>query len=202
MSKALVTTNHDEIKAWVEERGGYPARVKRTARRGGDAGLLRIDYPGYSGQASLEKISWGEWFETFDASKLAFLYQDEVSGGKTSRFSKLVSADAPAAKTGGRGGSARGGRAEAGRNGARAEARTSAKTRSAATSTRTKKKTASPRRGADAKRSTTSAMPTRAKKRASSAKRTTKTAAKRPSSKRSTKGGRASGPPDVRRARA
>lgn len=80
------TTDHDVIRRWVEERGGCPARVKGT---GGDddAGLLRIDFPGYSGQQSLEPISWEDFFEKFEESGLAFLYQE--SEGE-SRFSKLV----------------------------------------------------------------------------------------------------------------
>ncbi|HEU4604412.1 MAG TPA: hypothetical protein VFS24_20725, partial [Steroidobacteraceae bacterium] len=52
-----------------------------------DPGILRIDFPGFSGQQSLESISWDEWFEWFDRNELAFLYQDE------NRFNKLVSRD-------------------------------------------------------------------------------------------------------------
>ena len=46
-------------------------------------------YPGYSGKESLQQISWDEFFEKFEESQLAFLYQDE----KNSRFSKLVKRD-------------------------------------------------------------------------------------------------------------
>ncbi|HYI10907.1 MAG TPA: hypothetical protein VEK57_17760 [Thermoanaerobaculia bacterium] len=60
--------------------------MKATEGRGDDPGVLRIDYPGFSGQESLERIGWDEWFDKFDASNLAFLYQDK----KNSRFSKLV----------------------------------------------------------------------------------------------------------------
>ena len=31
-SEAKVTTDHKEIRKWVEERGGHPARVKGTER--------------------------------------------------------------------------------------------------------------------------------------------------------------------------
>ena len=88
-SESKVTTNHDEIRRWVEERGGHPARVKDTERRG-SPGLLRIDYPGYSGKDTLEKISWDEFFEGFDKNNLAFLYQEETKDGSQSRFSKLI----------------------------------------------------------------------------------------------------------------
>ena len=85
---AQTTTDHATIRKWVEERGGHPARVKGT-EGGHDAGLLRIDYPGYSGEDSLEEIGWDEWFEGFEQHKLAFLYEDD----KDSRFSKLISRD-------------------------------------------------------------------------------------------------------------
>ena len=90
MSEAITTTNHNEIRKWVEERGGHPARVKGTEDRSG-GGLLRIDFPGYSGEQSLEQISWEEFFKEFENSSLAFLHQDKTEDGKESRFSKLVS---------------------------------------------------------------------------------------------------------------
>jgi hypothetical protein len=83
------TIDHDEIRNWVEERGGKPARVKQTGK-GSGGGLLRIDYPGFSGGDSLEEITWEEFFAAFEKNKLAFLYQDETKEGKESRFSKLI----------------------------------------------------------------------------------------------------------------
>ena len=91
-SESKTTTNHDEIRRWVEERGGHPARVKDTESKN-SPGLLRIDYPGFSGEGSLEAISWDEFFEGFDENGLAFLYQDETKDGKESRFSKLIARD-------------------------------------------------------------------------------------------------------------
>jgi hypothetical protein len=88
-SESKVTTNHEEIRQWVEERGGHPARVKNTESKN-SAGLLRIDYPGFSGGDSLEAISWDEFFTGFDENNLAFLYQDKTKDGKESRFSKLI----------------------------------------------------------------------------------------------------------------
>jgi hypothetical protein len=86
MASAKATIDHDEIRKWVEARGGNPAHVKRTGSKRGDPGVLRIDYPGFSGEETLERIDWDQWFDWFDRDKLAFLYQDE----KKSRFSKLV----------------------------------------------------------------------------------------------------------------
>jgi hypothetical protein len=87
------TTDHAEIRRWVEERGGRPARVKRTGG-GDDPGILRIDFPGRGDDESLEEISWDEWLEKFDENGLAFVYQDETKEGEESRFSKLVSRQA------------------------------------------------------------------------------------------------------------
>ncbi len=85
------TTNHDFIRRWVEERGGKPAAVKRTGGSD-DPGILRIDFPGFSGGDSLEEISWDEWFEKFEENGLAFLHRD-ITGddGELDRFNKLVS---------------------------------------------------------------------------------------------------------------
>jgi hemerythrin superfamily protein len=90
MPRGQVTKDHGFIKRWVEKRGGHPATVKGTGDDG--AGILRIDFPGYSGERSLREISWDEFFDKFDQEDLAFLHQDRTSGGQTSRFCKLVRA--------------------------------------------------------------------------------------------------------------
>lgn len=88
-SETKSTTDHEEIRRWVEERGGHPARVRETESKN-SPGLLRIDYPGFSGSDSLEAISWDEFFTGFDENNLAFIYQEKTKDGQTSRFSKLV----------------------------------------------------------------------------------------------------------------
>jgi hypothetical protein len=89
-SATNTTTDHDEIRRWVEEHGGRPARVRGTESGGEGAGVLRIDFPGGSGEDQLEPISWDEWFRTFDENGLAFLYQEQKAGGEDSTFFKLV----------------------------------------------------------------------------------------------------------------
>ncbi len=88
--ESKTTTDHQEIRNWVEQRGGKPATVKGTGGDG-EAGILRIDFPGYSGEQSLKEISWDEFFERFEQSQLAFLYQDQTSNGEKSRFFKFIS---------------------------------------------------------------------------------------------------------------
>src|SRR3954465_3163596 len=85
-SQSRVTTDHEQIRQWAEERGGHPATVKRT-EQGGEPGILRIDFPGFSGEDTLEEISWEDFFQKFEESGLAFLFQDKGE----SRFNKLVS---------------------------------------------------------------------------------------------------------------
>jgi hypothetical protein len=84
------TIDHGIIKQWVELRGGFPATVKST-KDNGEPGLLRIDFPGYSGENTLERISWDDFFNKFEDSNLALLYQDELKSGEESRFCKLIS---------------------------------------------------------------------------------------------------------------
>ena len=67
--------------------------VKGTGGKKDDTGILRIDFPGYSGDGSLQEISWDEFFAKFDESKLEFLYQEQTADGKESRFNKFVSSN-------------------------------------------------------------------------------------------------------------
>jgi len=86
------TQDHDEIRKWAEARGGKPAHVIRTGSKD-DAGILRIDFPGYSGEGSLEPITWEQFFEKFDERNLALVYQERTASGEVSNFNKLVSAE-------------------------------------------------------------------------------------------------------------
>lgn len=89
-SKAVTTTDHDEIRRWAEERNAAPSCVRGTGRRG-DTGMLRFDFPGYTGAESLQHIGWDEFFEKFDEQHLALLYQPQTASGQKSNFNKLVS---------------------------------------------------------------------------------------------------------------
>jgi hypothetical protein len=86
---AQTTTDHDRIRSWAEQRGGHPACVRGTGGKG-DVGMLRIDFPGYSGEETLEHIGWNEWFDKFDERQLALLFQEETAGGAKSNFNKLI----------------------------------------------------------------------------------------------------------------
>ncbi|MBB5275758.1 hypothetical protein HNR26_001806 [Rhizobium rosettiformans] len=85
MSSASQTTNHDEIRRWIEDRQGTPSRVKDS----GEGGILRVDFG--EPEEALVPIEWDEFFRIFEKSDLAFLHQDKTEDGKLSRFSKFVS---------------------------------------------------------------------------------------------------------------
>lgn len=94
-AQSHTTTDHNEIKRWAEARGASPACVKGTGGKN-DVGMLRLDFPGYSGEDSLQHISWDDWFEKFDERGLALLYQEETAGGAESNFNKIVSRETAA----------------------------------------------------------------------------------------------------------
>lgn len=92
MGQATTTTDHREIRAWIEERGGRPSRVAGTGSDSDrDAGMLRVDFD--EPEESLEPIGWETFFSTFESNDLAFLHQDRTDEGKTSRFFKFVQRD-------------------------------------------------------------------------------------------------------------
>lgn len=89
-SQSRTTTDHEEIRRWVEEHDGTPASVRGTAD-GDELGVLRIDFPGGSGEKDLEHVSWDDWFAKFDQEGLALLYQEQHADGSDSTFFKIVS---------------------------------------------------------------------------------------------------------------
>lgn len=91
-TQSHVTVDHEVIRRWAEQRGAHPASVKSTAK-GDDPGIIRLDFPGYSGEDSLVEISRDDFFEKFEERELALVYQDHMADGKVSNFNKLVSRD-------------------------------------------------------------------------------------------------------------
>jgi hypothetical protein len=91
-NSSRVMTDHDEIRSWAEERDARPSAVQRT-HTDDSVGIIRLDFPGYSGENSLEEIEWDEWFDKFDDNNLALIVQDQTAGGERSNFNKIVSRD-------------------------------------------------------------------------------------------------------------
>ncbi|RCW44650.1 hypothetical protein DFQ14_104239 [Halopolyspora algeriensis] len=85
--RSLVTTNHDVIRQWAEERNAQPATVPGS-EHDDHPGVLRFDFPGYGGEG-LQEVSWEDWFAAFDERKLNFLYQETKKDGQQSNFFQL-----------------------------------------------------------------------------------------------------------------
>ena len=90
MALSKTTQDHDEIRQWAEARGGKPSEVASTSESG--TGILRIEFPGatHANDANLEEISWEQFFEKFDASGLALIYQDVTADGEQSNFNRFA----------------------------------------------------------------------------------------------------------------
>jgi len=91
------STDHDEIRKWAEARRAKPSRVKGTGS-GDDPGMIRLDFPGFSGAGSLEEISWDEWFQAFDDNGLALVYQERTADGEQSNFNKIIARETAEAR--------------------------------------------------------------------------------------------------------
>jgi hypothetical protein len=89
--RSLVTTDHEVIRQWAKSRRAVPSTVAGT-QHDGHLGVLRFDFPGYSGDRLVE-VSWAEWFEAFDKRRLNFIYQERRSGGERSNFFQLENPD-------------------------------------------------------------------------------------------------------------
>jgi hypothetical protein len=92
-SKTRVTIDHDEIRKWAEQRRAKPAMVKGT-------GIVRLDFPGFSGEGKLEPIEWDQFFERFDESQLALIFQEKTARGQKSNFNKFVGRESVDLETG------------------------------------------------------------------------------------------------------
>ncbi len=94
MALSKTTQDHDEIRKWAEARGAKPAEVAATEKNG-ETGILRIEFPKAKNHndSALKEISWDEFFEKFDASDLALVYQEVTKEGAESNFNRLIHPD-------------------------------------------------------------------------------------------------------------
>ena len=156
-SLSKTTRDPEEIQKWAEERGGKPAHVK-TTESGEDIGILRIEFPGFGDrEASLEPITWEEFFEKFNDRDLVLIYQEETAEGEKSNFNKLVSAETAAESERGRS------RSRSGRGAKKSASKKTATKKSAAKTSRSagSKKAASGSRSSSPKKAGKKAAPAR-----------------------------------------
>lgn len=86
--RSLVTTNHDVIRKWAQERDAIPSTVEGTKQRETIA-VLRFDFPLGGRGGGLRHVSWDEWFKAFDGRQLNFIYQEQLTNGRQSNFFRL-----------------------------------------------------------------------------------------------------------------
>ncbi len=82
--KNRMTIDHELVRAWAENREGYPGRAKGV----GEEGTLKIGFK--EKESGLEKVTWEEFFEIFDENDLAFVYESGANDDKSNRFFKFV----------------------------------------------------------------------------------------------------------------
>ncbi|MFN8532981.1 MAG: hypothetical protein U0556_05505 [Dehalococcoidia bacterium] len=85
--EGFVLEEHDDIRAWVEQHGGRPARLAGTSS-GEDPGLIRIWFPGQM-VGRLEPIGWEAFFAKMFEKRLALRCWDGEGG--TRPFARIVS---------------------------------------------------------------------------------------------------------------
>ena len=85
-----ITTDHETIREWVEDRGGRPAHM--TGKTDDTARTLYIVEEGEA-MEGLEPIPWEAFFETFEDEALAFVYQDRELGETDEWLYDLVDRD-------------------------------------------------------------------------------------------------------------
>src|SRR5256885_552518 len=86
----------EEVAARIvnkQRREAGETKSQRGGGRGGDTGMIRLDFPGFSGAESLQEIDWDEWFRAFDENDLGLLVQETTASGERSNFNKLVNRD-------------------------------------------------------------------------------------------------------------
>ncbi|MEH7908395.1 hypothetical protein V7798_13110 [Rhizobium laguerreae] len=81
MGRFGTTTDYSRIRHWIEERGGHPARIKDAS----DSETVRVDFS----SETQEEISWDEFFQGLDGSRLAFLHRIKAEDD-VARFGRLV----------------------------------------------------------------------------------------------------------------
>jgi hypothetical protein len=88
-SDLSMTTDHDEIRHWVESVGGRPVQV-RLASSTGPVGVPALDVPGHTTAGATEPVSWDDWFAEFDRVGLALLYDQTSAPGDPRPYTKLI----------------------------------------------------------------------------------------------------------------
>jgi hypothetical protein len=90
MANVHTTTDHLEIREWVEDHGGEPAIIDKGGMNG--SGILYVDFHSGLRNNALKDVTWDEFFDAFEENHLAFIYR-ETKSNKDSSFFKFVARD-------------------------------------------------------------------------------------------------------------
>lgn len=86
-----LTSDHEFIRNWATERNGRPVTIQSATREALNQPEVRILFPDYNtDKYNINPLSWDEFFERFEQSNLALLYQERSWTGGESRFCILV----------------------------------------------------------------------------------------------------------------
>jgi hypothetical protein len=87
MANSATTTDHDKIKKWIEDHNGVASVIDND----GKTKVLRVHFPEASSDKDdqFDEVSYEEFFQIFEDSKLAFLHSTDSD----STFNKFVSRD-------------------------------------------------------------------------------------------------------------
>lgn len=92
MKDPKITTDHDEIRTWIQSRGGVPQKVY-NANALSDKPGLRIKFTNETlntgRKLKAKDVPWEEFFRDFEKMHLAFVY-DNSNENKSKNFTFLA----------------------------------------------------------------------------------------------------------------
>lgn len=80
------TTDHEEIRKWIEEHKGTPAVIKGMIEETGVEipEMLHVSFD--QDDPNMEGLDWEEFFERFEDANLALVYNETIGEGETPDF--------------------------------------------------------------------------------------------------------------------
>ncbi|KFC68641.1 hypothetical protein FF80_01594 [Devosia sp. LC5] len=92
---AKILTSRDDIRQWVEARGGNPMLME-TPDGTGSRTLLQLTFgqhaintdgnEGPDRVGGFQLVSWDDWFAALEAANLALRVSDDLAGGNEAEF--------------------------------------------------------------------------------------------------------------------
>lgn len=95
MTHFYQTQDRQTIIAWIERRSAHAAQVVGSHPDADpdfepSVGALRVGFPGYASNETLEPLSWDAFFERFDERGAVFHYQETDENGNPSNAYQIL----------------------------------------------------------------------------------------------------------------